>query len=181
MHPRAQILALEDRRDAADHAAARVALHRLAGERLPDVGRVVVLQPLGELDDRLRAGAAGDRAVDGVDARVGLPERGEEGVERRRLGPRGPPGHDLELLRVRRGARRRVAAAGGQRQRERRDGAAAAAPRRPVTPHRPRAARAGRTRRAAVADGLAAGHARPGLQVVERVEPDDDEAARRGR
>ena len=35
-------LAVEDRRDAADHAAARVALDRLAGERLPDVGRVAV-------------------------------------------------------------------------------------------------------------------------------------------
>ena len=38
--------AREHRRDAAHHVAARVALHRLAGERLPDVGRVVVLQAL---------------------------------------------------------------------------------------------------------------------------------------
>lgn len=86
VHPRAQILALEDRRDAADHPAARVELHRLAGERLPHVRRVVVVQTLRELDDGLRAGAAGNRAVDRVDGRVGLPERGEERVEGRRLG-----------------------------------------------------------------------------------------------
>ena len=78
VHRRGQTLAVEDRRDAADLAAARVALDRLSGERLPDVRRVTVLQALRELDDRVRAGAARDRAVDSVDTRVRLAERGEE-------------------------------------------------------------------------------------------------------
>jgi hypothetical protein len=84
-HPRAQVLAVEDRLDAADHAAARIALNRLAVERLPDVRWVAVLQALRELDDRVRAGAAGNGGVDGVDARVRRTERGEENVQGRRL------------------------------------------------------------------------------------------------
>ena len=70
VHRRLQTFAREDRRDAADEAAAGIALDRLAGERLPDIGRVVALEPFRELDDRVGAGAAGDRAVNCGDARV---------------------------------------------------------------------------------------------------------------
>jgi hypothetical protein len=78
VHPRIQVFAVEDRGDAAHDATARIALDRLAGERLPDIGRVALLQALRELDDGVGARAARDGAVDRVDARVRLVERAEE-------------------------------------------------------------------------------------------------------
>src|SRR5206468_4317356 len=70
VHRRAETLAREDRRDAADYAAAGIALDRLPSERLPDIGRVVALESFRELDDRVGASAAGNRAVNRPDARV---------------------------------------------------------------------------------------------------------------
>jgi hypothetical protein len=46
------MFAFEVRRDAADLTAFRTALHRLAGDLLPYVGRVVALQPLVRGDGR---------------------------------------------------------------------------------------------------------------------------------
>ncbi len=70
VHRRAEMLAREDRRDAADHAAAGVALDRLTRERLPNIGRVVALESLRQLDNGVGAGAARDRGVDRLDTRV---------------------------------------------------------------------------------------------------------------
>ena len=122
VHLRSQVLTREDRGDAADHAVARVGLERFAGERLPDVGRVVPLQPLCQRDDRVGAGAATDSAVDRVHARIRVTEGGEQDAERLRLGTGGPPGHDLEPTGANRGAGGLVAAARAERQREGQDG-----------------------------------------------------------
>jgi hypothetical protein len=127
MHRGAQFV--EDRADVTDGATLGVTLNRLAGEGLPDVGRVTPLQPLGQRHDGLGTGAAGDRGIDRLDARVRLAEGRQEGVQRGRLGTGGPPRDDLELVRVLGGIRRRIAAAGAHRERQRQEGGYRGGPR----------------------------------------------------